>query len=302
MRIAQYGIVQDAWNRSYRQRQVSSQTKVSEDTKKALVFKNILDEERQKNVQEDLINLDLVGTLIAILSGQKLNQQSWNQSNRFYQANTNVEMTVLETTSVHTAMTFTSTGVVQTESGEIINYTCNVSFSKSYFESVKSTVRSNNFIDPLVFNIDCKGMNLSGKTIQMDLDLDGHIDTFNMLQKGSGFLVLDRNKNGKVDDGSELFGPRTDNGFAELKVYDEDNNLWIDENDDIYKELKIWMIDEDGKETLIPLKEADIGAIYLDSVNSHFDLKDGQKKGRIARSGVFLKENGQAGAIHEVKL
>jgi len=300
MRIAQYGIVQDAWNRSYKSRQVSRKSQLASDTKEALIFKDIYDEERQKNIKEEMMNLDLVGTLIAILSGQKVASNSWDQSASFYRPN--MTTTITETTVEHTAMTFTSTGVVQTETGEVINFTCNVEFSKSYYESVETTVNSDKLIDPLVFNIDNKGMNLSNKTIKMDLDLDGHIDTFNMLQKGSGFLVLDRNNNGKVDDGSELFGPKTDNGFGELRVYDEDNNLWIDENDEIYKDLKIWMIDEDGKETLIPIKEVDIGAIYLDSVNSHFDLKEGQKKGRIARSGLFLRENGQPGAIHEVKL
>jgi hypothetical protein len=45
----------------------------------------------------------------------------------------------------------------------------------------------------------------------------------------SGLLVIDKNLDGKVNDGSELFGPSTGDGFEKLARYDEDRNGWIDE-------------------------------------------------------------------------
>jgi hypothetical protein len=46
-------------------------------------------------------------------------------------------------------------------------------------------------------------------------------------------------KDGRVNDGRELFGPITGDGFAELAAYDDDGNNWIDENDGIYDNLSI---------------------------------------------------------------
>ena len=47
------------------------------------------------------------------------------------------------------------------------------------------------------------------QTFKFDLDADGREDEISMLGKGSGFLALDKNGNGKIDDGSELFGTKS---------------------------------------------------------------------------------------------
>lgn len=57
--------------------------------------------------------------------------------------------------------------------------------------------------------------------------------------RGSGFLALDRNQNGVVDDGSELFGTQSGDGFAHLALYDQDSNGWIDANDPVFDKLRI---------------------------------------------------------------
>ncbi len=38
----------------------------------------------------------------------------------------------------------------------------------------------------------------------------------------------------KINDGSELFGTSSGDGFKDLATYDEDENGWIDENDSIF--------------------------------------------------------------------
>lgn len=111
----------------------------------------------------------------------------------------------------------------------------------------------------------------------IDLDLDGTRDTFNLINQGNGFLVIDKSSNGTINDGSELFGPQPNDGFEELKAYDQDNNNWINESDIIFNTLKVWTLDDDGKETLIDLKEAGIGAIYLGKTDGKFDYKTGIK-------------------------
>lgn len=46
--------------------------------------------------------------------------------------------------------------------------------------------------------------------------------------------------NGKIDDGSELFGARTGNGFNELAKYDSDNNHFIDAGDPVFSNLAFY--------------------------------------------------------------
>ena len=43
---------------------------------------------------------------------------------------------------------------------------------------------------------------------------------------------------------------KTGNGFSELAEYDSDGNGWIDENDEVYDQLKVWVKDENGKDKL----------------------------------------------------
>ena len=84
------------------------------------------------------------------------------------------------------------------------------------------------------------------------------------------FLLLDRNEDGKINDGSELFGTKSGDGFRDLSEYDEDRNGWIDENDSVFSKLKVWTKDSEGNDKLLNLKQADVGAIYLGNIDTEF--------------------------------
>ena len=117
-------------------------------------------------------------------------------------------------------------------------------------------------------------------------------------------MALDKNNNGTIDDGSELFGPSTNDGFSELRTYDADGNGWIDENDTVFDQLSIWERNPDGTSKLMGLGEVGIGAIYLKDVTTLFDLSDDQLElqGKMKTSSIFLKEDGRAGSVHEIDL
>lgn len=203
---------------------------------------------------------------------------------------------VYESESLH----FVSTGQVTNAEGLTLDFSYDVTMHREFYHA-NSQVIQQGMLDPLVLNLDRKGVDFDEKIIHIDLDLDGVIDDFNMLSHGNGFLVLDNNNNGRVDDGSELFGPKTNKGFEELKAYDQDDNHWIDQNDLIFRDLKLWTLDETGKETLISLKDANIGAIYLGNVPGSFDFKEGQETtARISHSSIFLYEDGRSGGVHEI--
>lgn len=198
-------------------------------------------------------------------------------------------------------------GYVQTEDGRSISFGVNLNMSREFASQVNmETTQQVVMTDPLVINMDDLPAGVRDMTFQFDIDCDGKLDEISMLREGSGFLALDKNGDGKINDGSELFGTRSGNGFADLDVYDEDGNGWIDENDEIFDQLRIWSKDKDGKDVLKTLKEADVGAIYLGSTKSQFSITDKKENdvlGAVRATGIYLKEStGAAGTVQQVDL
>ena len=62
--------------------------------------------------------------------------------------------------------------------------------------------------------------------------------------------------------------------------------------------------DEDGNENLFSLKDKGVGALYLGSAVTPFELKanDGKLQGVMRESSVYLKENGKIGTLQELDL
>lgn len=261
---------------------------------------------------EDKRKIELLESFISWLTGKKFKfrnvgkaKEEKTQPQRGNRQTSGIGMRFHSSHEVYEkeAMTFESKGQVKTADGRTIDFQVNLNMSREVYEKHETTLQIGEFHDPLVLNFDGKGVGFGDKKIKIDLDLDGHVDEFNFLSSGSGFLALDKNKNGTIDSGLELFGPQTNRGFEELRAYDEDFNSWIDENDEIFNSLKIWTVDENGEETLIGLKEAGVGAIYLTDVSSHYTLKHGDEDmAKISGSSIYLKENGEANVIHEVDI
>lgn len=203
-------------------------------------------------------------------------------------------------------VSFASQGHVKTADGREINFSVDLSMSRSFAQANHFSLNfgNANLCDPLVVNFDAASAGLSNAKFSFDLDADGKSDQVSTLLKGSGFLALDKNGDGVVNDGNELFGTKSGDGFADLANYDSDGNDWIDENDPIYDKLRIWMKDDAGNSRLVALGEKGIGAIFLGSVSTEYGLKSdaNQTNGQLRRTGVFLKENGTAGTIQHVDL
>ena len=202
--------------------------------------------------------------------------------------------------------TFASSGMVKTQDGRSIDFNIEVSMSRAFTSQI-NTLTTQNYIktDPLVINLDTDIGSVTDQKFLFDLDSDGDEEEISFAGKGSGFLALDRNGDGRIGDGSELFGTKSGDGFKDLAAFDEDGNGWIDENDSIYSKLKVWTKDEDGNDYLINLKDADVGAIYLDNVDTQFSLKDGNNRlnGEIKKTGIYLHEStGAAGTLNHIDL
>lgn len=203
--------------------------------------------------------------------------------------------------------TFSAAGVIRTEDGKEIKFDLSLSMARSYHEEANVSIRlgdARQKKDPLVINFGGNATQLTSQRFKFDLDANGQTEEINFVTGGSGFLALDRNSDGKINDGTELFGASTGDGFAELSELDTDKNGWIDENDAAYADLRVWTKSGSGKDQLSTLKQANVGAISLAHIATPFDLKDAQNElqGEIRSSGVYLQENGAVGTIQQIDL
>jgi len=190
-------------------------------------------------------------------------------------------------------------GFIQTDTQKIaIDFSVTISHTLISERSFEAS----HCIDPLIINLEGEMPSLSDTSFHFDIDNDGTSDQISSLKEGNGFLALDRDDNGSIDSGSELFGTTLGNGFAELSLFDNDNNLWIDENDPIFDKLRIW-VKNDGQDQLLGLGEVGIGAIYLGSTRSEFRYQnEKQTLGQLRSSGLFLHEDGHSGIIAQIDL
>lgn len=201
---------------------------------------------------------------------------------------------------------FNAQGIAVTADGRQIGFNVSVEMSRE-FEGAYQSISEEEYIvtDPLVINLDSDVASVTDQKFLFDIDADGTKDEISFVGEGSGFLALDKNNDGVINDGSELFGTRSGNGFRDLAAYDKDNNGWIDEADDVFDKLVIWTKDEDGKDKMLSLKEAGVGAIYLGSASTEFSLNNAatnESNAVIRRTGIYLRESGEAGTVQHVDL
>lgn len=201
---------------------------------------------------------------------------------------------------------FQTQGQVVTADGRTIDFNLNVHMSsrfEAYYKESFDIQKAVNLCDPLVINLDSSPATVSDQTFYFDLDGDGVEEDIHKLNSGSGYLALDKNNDGKINDGNELFGTASGDGFADLAKYDEDGNGWIDENDAIWNHLKIWVQTEQGPQ-LYSLADKGVGAICLNRMPTYYTQydKDGEVSAVVRSTGMFLYENGAAGSMQHLDL
>ncbi|WP_018608980.1 hypothetical protein [Uliginosibacterium gangwonense] len=208
-------------------------------------------------------------------------------------------------TSVHEEVQQTSyqaKGNVTTADGRSISFDVGLMMQRYERTEISSSFDATNAPkskDPLVLNLSTDQVRLTGNSVAFDLNSDGSKEKLATLASGSAYLVLDRNHNGKIDNGSELFGPSSGNGFSDLSQLDSDHNGWIDENDAAYSQLAVW----NPGGTMESLANAGVGAIALQNSATPYTIKEGGKElGNVRATGVFLTESGEARTIQQVDM
>lgn len=215
------------------------------------------------------------------------------------------ENVTVETVRERESSEFSAAGVIRTADGRSIDFQLDLAMCRSYQCERKEVDRGTvKLRDPLVINFDGKAAELAGGRFDFDLDSDGRQESMHALTGGSAFLALDRNNDGRINDGSELFGARSGDGFADLAALDDDGNGWLDGADAAFASLRAWSRDEGGKDAMSGLQEKGVGALYLGSAATPFSLTDDDNRlrGQVRRSGVYLREDGRAGGLQQIDL
>lgn len=143
-------------------------------------------------------------------------------------------------------------------------------------EDGNTTVCELDCSSPILIDLSGDGLALTGLSdpVLFDIDGDGAPEQLGWTAAGSedAFLALDRDGNGRIDDGRELFGNFTPqpessepNGFLALAVFDLDGNGWIDGSDPVFADLLLWRDrNHDGRsqpEELFPLADSPVRGI-----------------------------------------
>ncbi|HSW64044.1 MAG TPA: hypothetical protein VLH56_12170 [Dissulfurispiraceae bacterium] len=203
-------------------------------------------------------------------------------------------------------VTVQAEGMVTTEDGRTIKFSVSFSASREFVSREHVSLRMGDAkrIDPLVVNLDGSPVALSNLRFSFDLNADRQKEEVHFAGQGSGFLAFDRNNDGKINDGRELFGPVTGSGFGELSAFDDDGNGWIDARDSVFSKLSVWTKDGQGNDIIRGLADSGIGAIALNRIAANFTFKNQQNEaqGVMREAGVYLRENGSAGTIQQIDM
>ncbi len=265
--------------------------------------------ELSENQEDGNLNAKLRTTVAILeeLTGQKMSMSSFSSESssslKQQKFNINGEKQVgwgLEIINSYTlneeqSLNISSSGKVMTEDGREIDFSLNIQFHREFSLTQSSAFRAGDALsDPLVISLDGSSPIGQGR-FDFDLIKGNDIEHIPYLADNNGFLTLDKNNDGKVNDGSELFGPKSGDGFIELAELDEDKNGWIDENDSAFKSLKLWFKTAEDDRT-ITLKEAGIGALSLSAIDGNFDFKDSSNTtlAQLQKTSVALTESGEA--------
>ena len=172
-----------------------------------------------------------------------------------------------------------------------------VSEFKAHIEMIRIEIAQAFQKDPLILDLDGNGIDITSLEdgIQFDIDGDGSVDQTAWIRGADALLALDRNGDGEINDGRELFGDQNGakDGFEELAKFDDNLDGLIDEMDGVFSSLVL--LRADGSQQ--SLADAGITSISLSLVTP---LDERLIGGDLVASSQFEREDGSTGQVGEV--
>jgi hypothetical protein len=160
--------------------------------------------------------------------------------------------------------------------------------------------------DPLILDMGGDGIELTqaGSGAFFDINGDGRKESTAWVKGSSAFLVMDRNNNGTIDDGTELFGDQHGalHGFQELARFDSNSDSVINNRDTVFKALKVYQ-DMNGNGRIDSGEVTSLERAGVASINLDFTQMDSQKSGNsLILKGSFTTTDGSTRDIADALL
>lgn len=183
-----------------------------------------------------------------------------------------------------------------------LNYEFALSSEQVSYSKIEMTAAA--LKDPLIVQYGAQGLgDIKGQTA-FSINQDNIVDSLPIFSGDIGYLVFDKNDNQQADDGSELFGPQSGQGFVELSQLDSNKNGFIDTEDEQFEQLYLWKPSDNAStpEQWLSLKDVKIQAISLSAINTPFDFYDdkGEIQAQLQQSSFAISESGQGRGVHQV--
>lgn len=160
--------------------------------------------------------------------------------------------------------------------------------------------------DPLVIDFGAEGIDLKSieNGVHFDLDNNGYAEKTAWIGEEDGFLTYDRNDNGLIDNGGELFGDqvilkngeKSKSGFDALGELDDNQDGVINEEDSVFSKLTIW-IDANHNGRTDENELSDLASMGICSISLNYkkvsivDEETGTRKADTA--DVIMNVNGE---------
>lgn len=202
--------------------------------------------------------------------------------------------------------------LVSYENGKIADYLSEKIYGQFRVAS-RSTKDGWPIGDPLVLDLDGDGTESTDilRGTYFDIDNSGFKEKTAWISSDDGILAMDRNSDGKIDSGAELFGDQTilkdgtkaENGMQALAEWDENKDGKIDSIDSNFNNLRVWRdFNKDGvssENELFTLNDLGITSFNLlyDNINT-FDSNGNY----ISRSASYTKADGSISIMNEYLL
>ena len=188
-------------------------------------------------------------------------------------------------------------GELTLKNGESISFALDFSMELSWarYSYTEQPVQ-----DPLLVSLSGEPVQLSADSSEFDLFSDGKKIQLPQLAARQYYLAYDRNQDRQINNGTELFGPSTGQGFTELARFDDNANGFIDPGDDIWQYLYLWR----PEQSLLSMQQAKLGAISIESAATPMPLHnaDNTLAGQLQRSGLAFMTDGKPALVQQIDL
>ncbi|GAB2934956.1 hypothetical protein [Rheinheimera gaetbuli] len=233
----------------------------------------------------------------AVFAASFSSESLFVSSNQQQLDNTGQRLATTEWELGYQAVQANFSGQLQMQDGSSVSFNFELSMQVSWarYSYIEQPLQ-----DPLIVSLDNSPAKLTDSHTDFDLFNNGTAVQLPQLAAQQFYLAYDRNNDKQVNNGAELFGPQSGQGFAELAAFDDNGNGFIDPGDDIWQYLYLWR----PKQDLLTMAEAKLGAFSVSSAATPMPLldKQQQKQGEIQRSGLAFTEDARPVLVQQIDL